>query len=311
MKLHELKERLVKKKIDPFYIFTGDETAVMQIYIDKIADIMNTKPKRIDSVGEIYSKLQNNSLMNKPNCYIIRDDKEYLSQEKIWEGLSTGAAQGDNVIILIYTSLDQRTKFYKQHSDQLTVFEKLVPEVLAKYLRKDFGMDPKEGVILAEMCECSYHRVLLEADKLKHLAAANDCSIEEAFHLAVENKLIYTPPKDEIFAFIDAVCKRQVITSFNLLEALKLRGESPLGAISLLYTNFRSMLLVQSAGSGDITNRTGLTAWQVKLAKEKGHNYSIGELVRILRTVRETEKGIKTGMIETNLALDYILANVL
>ena len=89
-------------------------------------------------------------------------------------------------------------------------------------------------------------------------------------------------------------------------------NENPLGAISLLYTNFRSMLLVQSAGAGaDITKRTGLTGWQVKLAKEKGVNYNIGELVAYLRLIRETEKGIKTGAIEQSMSLDYILANVL
>ena len=89
-------------------------------------------------------------------------------------------------------------------------------------------------------------------------------------------------------------------------------NENPLGIISLLYTNFRSMLLVQSAGKGaDITKRTGLTPWQVKLAKEKGVHYNIGELVRAIRIIRETEKGIKTGAIEQTMSLDYILANVL
>lgn len=311
MQLHELKEKLVKKSIDPFYIFTGDETAVMQIYIDKIGDILGVKPKRVDSVGSIYSKLQNNSFLNQRNCYVIRDDKDYLSQEKIWEGLNVGATQGENVIILIYATLDQRSKFYKQHVDKLTVFEKLIPEVLAKYLKKDFGMETTAGIKLAEMCECSYHRVLLEANKLKHLAQANNIDINEALQIAINSKLIYTPPKDEIFAFIDAVCKRQAISSFKLLEGLKSRAESPLGAISLLYTNFRSMLLVQSAGGGDITNRTGLTAWQVKLAREKGNNYGIGELVRALRLIRETEKGIKTGAIDSAMSLDYILVNVL
>ena len=90
--------------------------------------------KRVDSISSIYSRLQNNTLMNKPNCYVIRDDKDYLRQEKIWAGLNSGVTQGKNVIILIYTNLDKRSKFYKSHTDMLTEFEKLIPEVLAKYI---------------------------------------------------------------------------------------------------------------------------------------------------------------------------------
>ena len=97
----------------------------------------------MDSISSIYSRLQNNTFMNKPNCYVIRDDKDYLSQEKIWAGLNSGVTQGKNVIILIYTNLDKRSKFYKSHTDMLTEFEKLIPEVLAKYIKKEIGLGNK------------------------------------------------------------------------------------------------------------------------------------------------------------------------
>lgn len=312
MQLHELKEQLVKKTLQPLYIFTGEEIAIMNIYIDKIAEIIGVKPNRVDSVSSIFSRLQNQSFLNKPNCYVIRDDKDYMQQEKVWESMNLGAVQGDNIIILVYTNIDKRSRFYKQHTDRLVEFEKLIPEVLAKYIKRDIGLDIKEGVQLANICDCNYSRIILECDKLKQLAAAKDINIHAAYQIALQERLIYIEPKDVIFDLIDAACKRQVGRSFDLWEELKLINESPLGVISLLYTNFRSMLLVQSAGAGaDITKRTGLTGWQVKLAKEKGVNYNIGELVSAIRTIRETEKGIKTGMIEQEMALDYILANVM
>lgn len=312
MQLHELKEQLVKKIVQPIYIFTGEEVAIMDIYINKIAETMDVKPKRVDSIGSIFSRLQNQSFVNKPSCYVIRDDKDYMQQDKIWEQMNNGLIQGDNTIILIFTNLDKRSKFYKQHVDMLTEFEKLIPEVLAKYIKREIGLSVENGVKFAELCDCNYSRILLECDKLKHLASANEINIESAYHLAIKDNLIYTSPKDVIFELIDAACKRQPERSYKLLEELTAINENPLGAISLLYTNFRSMLLVQSAGAGaDITKRTGLTGWQVKLAKEKGVNYSVGELVTAIRLIRETEKGIKTGMIEQGMALDYILASVL
>lgn len=312
MQLHELKEQLVKKQIQPIYIFTGEEVAIMDIYIKKIAETINLEPKRVDSLSLIFSKLQNNSFIDKANCYVISNDKDYLTQEKIWDSLNNGHAQGKNIIIFIYNNLDKRSKFYKHHIELLTAFDKLIPEVLSKYIKKEINLDTKEGIKLAELCDCNYSRILLECDKLRHLSTSNKISITDAFNLALREKLIYTSPKDVIFDFIDSVCRRQVEESYLNLEELKAINDNPLGAISLLYSNIRALLLVQSAGDGkDITKRTGLTPWQVKLAKEKGKHYSIGELVGALRLIRETEKGIKTGKIEQSIALDYILINLL
>jgi len=312
MQIHELKEQLVKKTLQPLYIFTGEEIAIMNIYIDKIAKIVGSKVKRVDSIGSIFGKLQNQSFMNKPSCYVIRDDKDYLAQEKIWDSLNNGLVQGDNIIILVYSDLDKRSKFYKHHADMITEFQKLIPEVLAKYIKREIGLDINKAVKFAELCDCNYSRILLECDKVKHLARANNINIDQAYDMAIKENLIYTSPKDVIFELVDAVCKRQAVRSYTLLEELMAINENPLGAISLLYTNFRSMLLVQSAGAGaDITKRTGLTPWQVKLAKEKGVHYNISELVRAIRIIRETEKGIKTGAIEQDMSIEFILASVL
>lgn len=312
MQLYELKEQLLKKTLQPLYIFTGEEMAVANIYIDKIANIMNTKPIRAESVASIYGKLQNKSLMNKANCYVIRDDKEYLSQDKVWDNLNNGIVQGDNIIILLYTNIDKRSKFYKHHSELLTEFNKLTPQVLAKYIKKEIGLDFKYGEQLAELCNCDYSRIMLECDKLKHLAAARNCDIHIAYISAIKEKLIYAEPKDVIFEFIDAVCKREIKRSYKLYDELKAIGENPLAIISLLYTNFKSILLVQSAGEGvDIAKRTGLTPWQIKLAKEKGIHYSISDLVRAIKIIRKTEKEIKTGNIEQDMAIDFILVSIL
>ena len=184
--------------------------------------------------------------------------------------------------------------------------------MLFRSIKREIGLDPKYGIQFAELCDCNYSRILLECDKLKHLAAARNCNIQSAYAIAIKEKLIHIEPKDVIFELIDAVCKREITRSYRLYEELKAVNESPLGVISLLYTNFKSMLLVQSAGAGaNITKRTGLTPWQVKLAKEKGVHYGIDELVRAIRIIRETEEGIKTGAIEQNMSIEFILASVL
>lgn len=312
MNLPQLKEQLTKKQVSSLYVFTGPEAAVMDTYVGKVAAVLNTEVVRVDALSNIFSRLRNRSIVKSRACFVIRDDKEYLQQEKVWDSIIAGQAQGDNVIVLIYTNLDKRGKFYKRHADILTEFERMSADVLAKHVKRQIGLGEKDGAQLAEMCSCDYGRTMLECDKLQHLSNAKKIPIEVAFNVAKQDKLIYIPPQDAIFELIDSVCRREEARSFSLWAELQERKESPLAVISLLYSNFRSMLLVQSAGSGEgICDRTGLTAWQVKLAKEKIGHYGTEELLNCIRVIRGIEKGIKTGTVDQEMAVNVLLVQVL
>ena len=81
--------------------------------------------------------------------------------------------------------------------------------------------------------------------------------------------------------------------------------------LSLLYTNFKTILLIQSCNSKDICKTTGLQYYQVKYNQDKLDYYTISELVNILRNIQKVEKGIKTGTIDEVISLDYLLVNIL
>lgn len=311
MELQELKQQLVNKQVSPLYVFTGCEVGIMNIYIHKIAQTVGAVTKRVDSVSSIYNKVQNKGFINATTVYIVSNDKQYTTQENAWQNLNNGVIQGNNVIVLVYSNIDKRSKFYKAHQDIIVEFEKLSAEVLAKYITKEIELPASYGVELAEMCDKDYSRILLECDKLRHYSNAIGQDIVTTYRQAIENKLIYSAPKDVIFNFIDAVCRRQTVKAYDLYQELLAIGENQLAMISLLYNNIRAMLLVSQAGDGDVTARTGLTAWQVKMAREKGNRYTTSELVRALRTIRETERNIKIGEIEQNIAVDYILVSIL
>ncbi len=223
-------------------------------------------------MSAIFNKMQVKSFVDKPKCYVVRDDKEFQKTENIWKDFKSGRAQNGNVIILVYEKIDKRSKFYKQND--ITEFEKLIPEILAKYINKNIGLDTEYGLDLAKRCDQDYSKILLECNKLEVLAKVRRVNIEQAYLMAIKEKLIHEPPQDVIFDLVDAVCKRQIKQVYQLHEELKQINENSLGIISLLYANMKNMLLVQSAkGSSDVASTTGLTAWQIKLAREKGNCY--------------------------------------
>lgn len=310
--LPKLKEQIDQRETNNIYVFTGEETVIRSIYIEKIAKATNTKLTRIDAISQVFSKLKSNAMFDVESCYVVYDDRDYLKQEKVWQKLLSEKAQGKNTVIFVYEKLDKRSKFYKAHTDVIVEFEKLSIDVLVKHTKKETELSDVSARQLVTMCGMDYGRIMTECSKLNTLAKASKTHIEKAFTQAQNENLIYQPPEEVIFNFIEMVLRRNFSKLFFNLKQLVEKEENPLAIISLLYSNFRSVLLVQSAGSSNnLTASTGLTAWQIKMAKEKQGYYSVGELVHAVKTIRSVEKAIKTGDIESKIAIDYLLINVL
>ena len=134
---------------------------------------------------------------------------------------------------------------------------------------------------------------------------------DKAFEILLKDGTIYQPPKDAIFDLIDTILDRKVNQSFDLLEQYYAVGEATMVMLSVLYNNVKALLQVQSCQGSDISKVTGLSGWQIMNAKKHIRKYRNGELVQLLRLVRECEKGIKTGQIEEQNVMEYILVNTL
>ena len=319
MKIVDVKNQIKSKSPKSFYIFTGEELEVINIYINKIAECRNLEVARVDSISNIYSKFLSKSFVTKNYCYVLRDDKELLTQEKLWDALSVKGVQGNNIIILVLSNVDKRSRFYKRFQDSIVEFEHLPDSVLTKYIRKEIPLHDKNCKKLIDICESDYSRILLEVDKIYwyaqrwyvEWAGGKGADYDAAFLDLINQGVIYQPPKDAIFDFVDSVLKGKSAKSFELLRNCYGVGESPIVLLSVLYNNVKQVLQVQSCTSKDIAKTTGLSAWQVKCAKEKCGYYSIGDLVYFLKLIRRVEKGIKTGEIEECMAVDYVLVNML
>lgn len=310
MNLAELKKSIVDKNFDNVYIFTGDEIKIMSIYIDQIAKTLNRTTVRKDTVAEIFRTLKVSKLTKESNVYVILDDSDFLKQEKHWEQLMT--ATKEHTIILVYSNLDKRGKFYKQYKDKICEFEKLNETVLAKYIIKQIDLDIENAKLLANMCDNSYNRILMELDKLEHLMDVYGLDCVQAFRKMLNEELIHTTKTELTFKIVDSYCKRQVPQTLQLLANLDVVKDSPIAILSLIYTNIKAMLLVRVCPQGSkVSEVTGLTGWQVKLAYEKGYNYEPEELLNIMDTIKYVDESIKIGKIDAQYALPYLVAKTM
>lgn len=315
MKLPDLQKQIVSKSIDRVLLLYGEEVAVMDIYLSKIYAATAGDVLRFDSVKEAYAKLvQRRIRTGVSRVFVVRDDKEFFKADKEWAKVFNAAENSNDYLILIYSSMDRRSKFYKQNQERLCEFEKLSSSVLAGYIEKLLpGMNARLKEQFAEVCECSYSRILLEADKIKHYAKVSYLDYGEAFKELIKQGVIYQPIGDITFLFTDAILTRNKRDTAKYLLQAKAIGESEILTLSVLYNGFKHILMVQGLGKdqSEPSKRTGLTPWQVKMAKEKQGHYSISELVNALKVIRFAEKGIKTGLIDADVAVEYVIVNIM
>ena len=304
MDISRLKADIKNRCLQDLYVFVGEEWKVQQIYIDRMAEVVGNK-QYVDSINEIYNKLQNQGFFKIKKLYIIRDDKDIISNDKLQEQLLNGLI-GENTVVLIFSQLDRRTKAFKTFMNKIITFDKMPLETLKKYVKREIKLSDNNIEYLINVCDYDYGRILLEIDKLKRYD-----NVDSAFDALLDEGVIYQPPQDAIFDFVDAVLKRDVNLSYWMLQNCIGVKESVLVMLSVLYNSSRQVLQVQACESNDITKSTGLNSWQIKHAKSRLNYYSIGELVSILRLIQELEVGIKTGTYEEGYVMDYLLTSIL
>ena len=315
MDVTTLKAKIKSKQLPSYLIFSGTEWKVQQIYIDQIAKVTGKEVRSIESVTQIYSQLRNKSLVKKGVIYKVRDDKELMTNEKLQQQISAGLL-GDNMLIHLLTTVDKRTKFYKQYKDTIVEFEPLNDVVLKKYIKKEIDLSESNMQRLIDMCEHDYGRILLEIDKIycfMQYAVEHGKAVDPdgCFIGLVQDGTIYEPPYDAIFDLVDAILDRKVNKAFDLLQQSYDVGEATMVMLSVLYNNAKAVLQVQTYQGSKITEGTGLTGWQIKNAKPHVGRYSENELIYIVQLCQKLESGIKTGRMEDEFAMQYLLTHIM
>lgn len=314
MDVATLKAKIKSKQLPSYLIFSGTEWKVQELYINQIAKATGKEVKRIDDVLSIFSKLRNKSFIQKGVIYIVRDDKELMQNEKLQQTIEQ--VLGDNILIHLLTNVDKRTKFYKQYKDAICDFERLSDAMLKKYILKEIKLSERNIQRLIDICEHDYGRILLEIDKIKRYkqSAEDDGEFgteDEVFYILVKDGTIYEPPYDAIFDLVDAILDRKVNQTFNLLQQSYAVGEATMVMLSVLYNNAKAVLQVQTYSGDNISKGTGLTGWQIKNVKSHIGKYSEDELIYILRLIQKVESGIKTGRMEDEFAMQYLLTHIM
>ena len=317
MTIIELKEQIIKNELSNFYVFVGEEIGIINIYLKQMSNKLNLPITRADSVLSIYSRCMGGSLFGDDvGFYVIRNDFDFMKQEKSYSTIKEDI--GKNVIVLLYDKVDSRLKFGKFFKDDTVAFEKLTPNILKSYIKREIPLSDTNIESLMQLCNGSYDLCMLEIDKIKqyHASAYIDRMqvppIDKAYLDLISMGVIYQPEESDVFKFTEAVCSHNAQEAFEIEKVLRDNGSSSINLLGTLYNSLKSVLLIQCCGSGDkITEVTGLDNRQIYYNKRYVGKYYTEDLVKAVRLIYNVVSGIKSGRIDDAYATRYVLVNIM
>lgn len=302
-----------KKLSSSLYIFCGEEMEIMNDYIEKISSISNLPVMHIDSMDVIYHKIKNTSLFGTSYLYVIVEDGKYLKQQNsVWERFNQSNF-GNDMVILIYSNLDKRSKFYNFHKEDIVLFEKLSEKVLISLAIKKFGISQDNASRLAKRCDYSYGRMVREYEKINNYAKATNLDIDKAFHKAFDLNLVVIDTKNVINDFIANVLDADYESTWFYKSIMEASNEPHLKILSSLYIAIKSVMQIQDCQSKNresILNKTGISIDNLERYESFKGIYPTHVLINALLNIRISEESIKSGNLDMEIALEKCLCDL-
>ena len=314
MNLMELKKALKEDQLEALYVFYGIEYAVLEVYIKKLKDKYKGRCRTFDSVRELAKKLSSFSLLGNDSntLYVVREDKDFQTDEVLWESIERKLKAKNSSLILKYSTLDRRSKFYKRFCEIATEFDRMSDSVVIKHIKQELGIDGVDAKELAVLCGYDYGRLLLEMDKVINYAQYHHISNTDAIRIGFNVGMFYKEADGEMYDLINAFMSRDVNQIKKSICEFRRRGDNPLAFVSILHNTAKAILQIKCIGrSNKMSEVTGLTPYQIKNGYNYLNCYTSKELIRIIKYCKYCDNCVKNGSMDVGMVVDYMIVNCL
>lgn len=294
--LLDLQTQIREGSLLPFYVFTGDEIELQNIYLKQMGNVV-----RIDRVADIYNKITSKLIStNKFAVYVVRDDMDFIKSEKTWNSISNKIRNA--VLVIQVTTPSKCKKFIKELNDCTVEFNHMTTKQLLNVVNMDCSVGNKQYFIEAcnnDLCTINNYMDIFKRAGIKQL---NKSVVDE-----------YISPKEEVtvFQLADAIMKKDAQLTFKLLDQLLEDKNNVMGIIYAIYSQLHKCVLVEGyRGEKDISKVTGINSWICNNIL-RYNRIEPPKLLTALRLVQKYDKGIKTGKYDGVVACYSLIVEIL
>lgn len=186
-----------------------------------------------------------------------------------------------------------------------------LPGWIEKRVRKRGGeIEPQAAQQLAALVGTDLR--LLDQEIIKLVTYAN---AERPITKADVDALVPYAQAAVVFDLVDALGRRDGRAAARTLHRLLDMGEHPLGLLAMIVRQFRLLIEVaelkgKGATAQDIAQQLGVHPYPARKLYDQAASFTAAQLETVYRHLLDTDKAIKSGEIEAEVALDLLVAGL-
>lgn len=293
--LLDLQTQIREGSLLPFYVFTGEEIELQNIYLKQMGDVI-----RVDRVADIYNKITSKLISGKFAVYVVRDDMDFIKSEKTWGSISDRIRNA--VLVIQVTTPSKCKKFLKELNDCVVEFNHMTTKQLLNVVNMDCSVSNKQYFI--EACNNDLNTINNYLDIFRR------AGIKE-LNKKIVDEYIATKEDVTVFQLADAVMRKDEQLTFKLLDQLLEDKNNVMGIIYAIYSQLHKCVLVEGyRGEKNISKVTGINSWICNNIL-RDNRIEPPKLLTALRLVQKYDKGIKTGKYDGVIACYSLIVEIL
>jgi len=325
--LKELRQHLKNKKISGIYLFTGVETYLQEVYLNRFIDLIfetGDKMMNLDifdqdkgDIDKIEASLVTLPFLANKRVVIIRNmdlfnKKNKSKAERIVQSLNT--LPDTTVCFIIESSVDKRSRLYKTVKEHGTVteFEYLTEKELIQYIARELSkyqikISSSDAKYFVETVGYDLQVVTKEVGKLIDYVGDEEIAKKEHIDNVCAKHL-----EAKIFDLVDAIGLKQRERSLRLFQDMVALKEPE---TRILFMISRQMMLIfqvkqfqqKRLSAYDIGKRLKVPDFVVRKLIDQSRQFSLEQMKTIIGELTELEYEFKSGKINLETGIELLI----
>lgn len=265
------------------------------------------------SFKDFVDKAHQGSIFQKESLFVL---KNFFDSEEFKNDFSKDYKKSLKDVNIVFfqegkvLKSDELFKFIKKEG-KIEEYNLLKEKEIKGWIKDNFKELKVENNALDEIINYVGNDLWRIKNEIEKLSSFKKGSIE----INDVRKLIEPKTESAIFETIDAIAKRDKKLALELIHKHLKKGDPPFYLLSMINYQFRNIISVKDMKEkgrnyGQIIKESGLHPFVVKKSLSLSEKFSMEDLKKIYKKIFQTDISVKTGKIESEASLDFLISAI-
>lgn len=310
------------------YLIVGEEVYWHRKVIELLSKLYPSGAENLSGEETTWDVLRDNLVQPSffgPSLWVVRDAQALLGGKEA--PVIDYVAPGNCLVLSCPVKDNPARKPFLEAWDRLgglvvnaatPSFQEAVRWVESLLLKEQLKISPEGAELLVNIAGRSMDRLEQEVTKIILYMGPGDGGTSNRPRPVSPHIVLVCAsqdPEKTAFGFVDAVAQRNLAKAASEYQDLQSRSTSAVLVISILASHFALMWRVKEASQSGVSQASlpqvlGVHPYVAKKALQQSRSWSFRDLEKALRLLLTVDEGMKTGVMDAERAVDYLLTGI-